>query len=214
MTNLTRYAEEHRVWSHHYKTAEARLAALAEQEAPEQEAPAPATEEILQDCTTHINRHPKDDACELAKQAEELNRTRLRLAALHARNAELADLKRRLSTAQLAQERALLQQHKLQAIRAHAEEERLLEEQLIRQDAAVRSFEHCAHRKHFCTCRQLRRRHGLVSRRLAWPSSTPGRPWTSSCTSANTPRQLPWCGVAIQLQPAPAINQPSGNGRG
>lgn len=140
-TSTPRYAEEHRVWSHHFKTAEARLAAQAEQAQHQQQHDHPTTatlvhtEDSLEELSTTLDE--EQALRDISAQAEAVNRTRMRLAALHARNAELTDLKRRLQTAQLAQERALLQQHKVQTLRAHAAEERALEERLLQQDAAV-----------------------------------------------------------------------------
>lgn len=125
------------MWSHHFKAADARLAAHAEQ-AQLDRTHAHEEKPILLTKAEHCTLADEERALrDISEQAEALAHTRLRLAALHARNAELSDLKRRLQTAQLAQERVLLQQHKVQVRQAHAAEERALEERLLQQDAVV-----------------------------------------------------------------------------
>ncbi len=133
---MHRYADEHRVWSHHYRAEEAKLAAQAER-ALHSEIPESTPE------TAPSTEQPTDQSADdqeeqrAQQQAAQLQQASARLAALHAQNAELADLKRKLQTAHMCRERAVLQEHKQHMRQVESAQQLQLELQLLQADAEV-----------------------------------------------------------------------------
>lgn len=131
------------MWSHHYRAEEAKLAAQAERAL---EPKTTAVDDDAADAAAPMTDHHQPDPSSQAQpQAAQLEQARARLAAIHAQNAELADLKRKLQTAHMCRERAVLQEHKQHLRQVESAQQLQLEVELLHADAEV-----CA-----CVCTEV-----------------------------------------------------------